>query len=253
VTYPIEISQLAHDEEDWTAGIGTDDPSDVEFYHFNVSGKQQNYFQVSHAVDLPDFSDNVSSPGETFYHNSTYDGLALGLQSYLGGSAYISKVDNSSLYSINRTGSAQLYLQNYPASDSCGFNFSDPFEGGQSLLGQGGDVRTSSKFTNQGLIGKINSIMFGLATDVSNMDYNNNYEEQLYYTASVWQDTIYFKTNFWYMAAAAASTIICVLCVLPSYYGYWRVDHKLALEPLQIVNEFRGHGLHDDTRISTRR
>lgn len=238
VSYPIELSQRG-DEETWTARIGTDRDSDYETdppspYGFNETGKQQNYFDVKRVLDLSDFPYAVPSANETYFGNSTYGGLVLGLQTYLGGFAQVYKVDNTSSYDIYQNGSSQSYLENLPARGSCTYGFADPLEGGRDLLAaysSGPD----SKFIDPGLIGKINSIMFGLATDVSGLDPNNDFDKLEWYPASIWADAVHFETHFWYMGGAAASTIVCLVLILPSYYGFWQLDHKVSLGPFEIT------------------
>lgn len=240
VNYPIELSQRG-DMETWTACIGPDpynytaDP--LTSYGFNESEKQQNYFAVRKTLNLSDFPYAVLSPDNTYYGNSTFGGLALGLQTYIGGSAHLSKVDNTTSYTIHQNGSAQSYLTNLPVKGSCTYNYSDPLEGGRDLVGTS-TIGPGSKFIDPGLIEKINSIMFGLATDVSSLDPNNNYTKLDWYPASIYADTVHFETNFWYMSGAAISTIVCVLLVLPSYYGFWQLDHRMSLGPFEITAAF---------------
>jgi hypothetical protein len=41
------------------------------------------------------------------------------------------------------------------------------------------------------------------------------------------------------MVGALASTFLCVLCVIPTYWGFWELGRKLALSPLEIAAAFR--------------
>ncbi|KAG2162121.1 hypothetical protein JADG_001860 [Aureobasidium aubasidani] len=41
------------------------------------------------------------------------------------------------------------------------------------------------------------------------------------------------------MFGALASMLVCVLCVLPSYYGYWQLGRDVTLGPFEIANAFR--------------
>lgn len=162
VSYPVELSQRGQ-ESDWDASIGTNEMDTSDFYHFNKTGKQQNQFPVNQTIFLPDFPYDLSSSTQSNFGNNTYGGLALGLQAYFGGYAYASRADNTTSYKFRQFGNAQSQIVNLPPSGSYAFNFSDPFEGGTSLLDDD-DIGPESKFIDPGLIGKINSIMFGLVT-----------------------------------------------------------------------------------------
>lgn len=41
------------------------------------------------------------------------------------------------------------------------------------------------------------------------------------------------------MVGALISTFVCVLFVLPTYWGFWQLGRKLALSPLEIAAAFR--------------
>ena len=196
-------------------------------------------------VDLEDYPGSTSSSGKS--QNNTYSGLAVGLQMSLGGYAYVSKSGIPRSYDLNQTGTAQTYLQNVPLDGQCNFNFSSPINGGEDLLGPWLSNGPKSEFVDPGLVGKINSIMFGLATDVAGLDPNNNYDDQYFYNASMWADTVHYRSNFSYMGGAIASTLFCIFCVLPSYYGYWELGRKVTLGPFEIAAAFRAPDLHHTT------
>lgn len=244
IAYPVELSQRGQ-EMSWTARTGTDDDYDddaANFYHFNQTEKQQNYFFVDHVIDLKDYPDPPSPSGKS--RNNTYSGLAVGLQMSLGAYAFVSRSSSLNSYDLNHTGAAQTYPQNVPLDGQCNYNFSSPIDGGEDLLGPWLSNGPKSEFVDPGLVGKINSIMFGLATDVAGLDPNNNYNDQYFYNASMWADTVHYKSNFSYMGGAIASTLLCILCVLPSYYGYWELGRKVTLGPFEIAAAFRAPDLH---------
>ena len=84
------------------------------------------------------------------------------------------------------------------------------------------------------------------------MDPSNTYDENtmFYYNASIWADTIHYRTNFWYMGGAIASTLLCIACVLPSYYGFWQLGRKVTLGPFEIAAAFRAPNLHHETHAN---
>lgn len=247
VVYPLSLTQRGAEAE-WVASLGLGS-NPMDFYDFNEQEQQQNYVYVDRiSTETVDFPYAVASSGGTYYGNDTLSGIAIGLQSYLGGYSYISKDKDYSFYNLNTSGTAQSYLSNLPASGDCNFDYSNPFQGGQDLLGDYSlDNSPKSRFVDPGLIGKLNSIMFGVAADVSASDPNNDYSEAYWWDAEVWVDTIHYASNFWYMGGAIASTLICILCVLPSYWGFWQLGRKVTLGPFEIAAAFRAPNLYHPT------
>lgn len=106
---------------------------------------------------------------------------------------------------------------------SCSYSFSDPIDY---------------------LVQQINQIMFSLGTDMSEMDPDNNLSQTQSYTALVYRDKIHYVTEFRFMWGAVASMIVCILCVLPTYWGYWTLGRKVTLGPFEIANAFRAPMLY---------
>jgi len=51
--------------------------------------------------------------------------------------------------------------------------------------------------------------------------------------------SLHYHTDFTFMLGALVSTFFCVLCILPTYWGFWQLGRKLALSPLEIAAAFR--------------
>ena len=44
-----------------------------------------------------------------------------------------------------------------------------------------------------------------------------------------------FQTDLRWFAAAAAVEAFCVVLILPTYFGYWRIGRKVSFSPLEIA------------------
>ncbi|KAH0157093.1 hypothetical protein KCU67_g8051, partial [Aureobasidium melanogenum] len=87
---------------------------------------------------------------------------------------------------------------------------------------------------------QLNSLMFVMAVDVWGDNWeNNNYTFTKDFEAVQYGTSIHYKTNKPYMWGALASMLVCVLCVLPSYWGYWQLGRDVTLGPFEIANAFR--------------
>jgi hypothetical protein len=51
--------------------------------------------------------------------------------------------------------------------------------------------------------------------------------------------SIYYTTNWKFGAAAMAVIFLCLLCVLPSYYGFWQLGRKVTLGPIEVAGAFQ--------------
>nr|OQO16433.1 hypothetical protein B0A51_16617 [Rachicladosporium sp. CCFEE 5018] len=154
-------------------------------------------------------------------------GVLQGLQEYLGASADMT-YEGATGFAVNQTGVAQHFLLNTEplTSQQCGYRYTDSISpGDQSMM--------------RSVVQQINEIMFTLASDLSQYDPNNQLDAVTNHTAIVYRDSIHYSTNIYYMIGAMISTFICVLCVLPSYWGFWQLGRKVALSPFEIAAAFR--------------
>lgn len=51
-------------------------------------------------------------------------------------------------------------------------------------------------------------------------------------------DRVHYSTNWGFLAGAIASMLVCVICVLPSYWGYWELGRPVSLGPFEIASAF---------------
>jgi hypothetical protein len=61
-------------------------------------------------------------------------------------------------------------------------------------------------------------------------------------------DTVIYHSDYGFMAGAIATMLFCVLCVLPSYHGFWKLGRKVTLGPLEIASAFQAPILDGQSR-----
>lgn len=52
-------------------------------------------------------------------------------------------------------------------------------------------------------------------------------------------DTIWYTSNYAYMGPAVGIMVLCILGVLPIYYGFWELGRKVTLGPVEIASAFQ--------------
>lgn len=143
------------------------------------------------------------------------------LDQYLSGMSTLAynEDNNFVLYQMGLANNP-LFKNAYNASSpSCGYLYNDPLDH---------------------IIQRINLLMFTLSVDPFFNGWENN---SPYNTTEVpgkqYGQSIHYKTNKPFMYGALASILVCVLCVLPSYWGYWQLGRDVTLGPFEIANAFR--------------
>ena len=53
------------------------------------------------------------------------------------------------------------------------------------------------------------------------------------------RNEIHYQTNLGWMFGALASTIVCVLLVLPAYWRFWELGRKVSFNPMEIAAAFQ--------------
>jgi hypothetical protein len=153
------------------------------------------------------------------------------LSNVIGGitSALIDKLQGFGLldfsedqFVLNPSGLAtdQLFKAVYnTTTPGCGYQYRDPLDH---------------------LIRRINMLMFSLSIDssIDDRDMNNN-TVGASIRAQEYSVSLHYKTDRGFMFGALASILVCVLCVLPSYWGYWQLGRDVTLGPFEIANAFR--------------
>ena len=181
---------------------------------YNATRKQQDDFVVM------GYKDVLEDRLRTGDQSSVIGGVAKALNHYLAGSSSM-YFGGAIGFVLTQNGSAEGRWNKMAGTFAgCDFQYEDPLN-----------------FVVQ----QINSMMFTLAVDpwVMNGE-NNNYTTGITnFTAIQYGTSIHYKTHRAYMYGAVASMIVCILCVLPSYYGYWQLGRDVTLGPFEIANAFR--------------
>lgn len=151
---------------------------------------------------------------------------------YMKGKASLSwDQANGGQYAISQMGHSANYMTDPPTDlHSCAFNYSNPLDPYKAPNGL---------FELPSVVGRINSLMFGLATDISQDNSREVGEGVRQFNGTVYKTTVHYATDYWYMGGAIISTVICVLLVLPIYWGFWQLGRKVTLNPFEIAYAFR--------------
>jgi hypothetical protein len=227
VSYPVAIYNYdgVHAQNGFSLAIPTwDDPKKTNLVsavqpNYMREAKQQEGFKILLYTDVHESVDTWPS--------TQIGGLQLAFQNYLGGVSELqwTYIDQ---FSATYNGSAAQHGQNYDVlnASQCSYTFDD----GASLLL---DTVTS-----------INEIMFinamnNIGWTQAQIDDPNYYGPSNTFNGTQFSDTVHYSTNIWYMIGAVISTFLCVLCVLPTYWGYWQLGRPVALSPFEIAAAFR--------------
>jgi hypothetical protein len=188
---------------------------------YDINLKQQGGFKVLRHEDInTSFEDSVARLG----------GLQLAFETYLGGNASI-YFGGAVNFIPEIEGGVYKYLLNAEDVESkCGYRWMNPLEPGNQ-----------TESLTQSVVSSINEIM--LLTNLGIPAIWNTSSAPLAaassFNATMYRDTVHYSTNKWYMIGAVISNFICVLCVLPSYWGFWQLGRKVALSPFEIAAAFR--------------
>jgi hypothetical protein len=188
---------------------------------YNITSKQQGGFRVLRHEDIM---------GSIFDVPPYLGGLTLAFETYLGGHANIS-FKGSTSYVPDIMSSAYKYVLNADhIRATCGYRWMNPLE-----------AANQTESLTRSVVSSINEIMLLTNLGVPTL-WNTSSAPQAAATsfnATMYRDSVHYSTNIYYMIGAVISNFICVLCVLPSYWGFWQLGRKVALSPFEIAAAFR--------------
>ncbi|KAI5269609.1 hypothetical protein E4T47_06963 [Aureobasidium subglaciale] len=182
---------------------------------YDKSIKQQSNVTFVRYEDVLENHDTETRDAKT-----VIGGIASALDQYLAGLAQISYNATAERFKVFRDRAAEgRYNVPAPADHGCNYTFEDPLND---------------------IVNQINLLMFALSMNVWELDYPD-FNSTIYmdHPAMQYSTSIHYKTNPHFMYGAIASIIVCILCVLPSYYGYWQLGREVTLGPFEIANAFR--------------
>jgi hypothetical protein len=65
-----------------------------------------------------------------------------------------------------------------------------------------------------------------------------------YNNATILSDTLIYESDLRFWIPAILLVFICIMCVLPSYWGFWELGRKVTLGPMEIAGAFQAPVLH---------
>lgn len=217
VDYPVVLENYEGERPFQQVKLATKDSQYGPVLDFDPARKQQSGFTVKNLVTLdPEFGIGAVQ---------RLGGLYLAFNTYLGGHSNAS-YDGIAGYSQYPTGKAQSYVFQNFGGQKCGVVYNNPMKP---------DV---SKRNVQSIVAMINEVMFAISMDVSETNPDN---KRVYadYPAVIYTESIHFKTRWLFMVGAIMSTVFCIICVLPTYWGYWQLGRNVSLGPFEIAHAFR--------------
>lgn len=250
VNYPVKIEQYkdSHTLTSMSLGVDPNAADNSTFRDFNTTLKQQIGFDIIRYNDIHETHASIVDDTRT-----RLGGVAQGLNMYLGGNASMYWGGAAGFY-LDQSGNAPTYLINdlgtqegkEDSSFYCGFQYVNPMV--PQSFKDNAAAGSGSHYDVPSVVGKINQIMFALALDISNEDDDKDVlGGSLSRPATVYKDTIHYVTNTKYMWGAFASILVCILCVLPVYWGYWQLGREVTLGPFEIAAAFRAPNLYHPT------
>lgn len=153
--------------------------------------------------------------GETYL-----GGIYIAMQTTFGSSVTMSyRGDNTSdggFYTTSTGLVGQNLVKNIPTSEFCSYEF-----------------RNATSYVYEAL----SAWTFMMSYSIADFDDNSDmspFEVHAYR----WPLTVKYLVNWHYYLGGMGSMIFCVLCILPTFWGYWELSRKVSLGPFEIAHAF---------------
>lgn len=176
----------------------------------------------------------------TGYGYSTIGGLLNAMISYYTSNTTLTYTDAISGWAMTESGSLTAN-QIYTAATTCDVGFHDPISYITLKLNElsfATSILNMTKLDGSSPIdGLVANITLGETIEYYSGLTNATVLELP--GARLFLDRIHYATDFRYMAGALASMLLCVLLVIPSYWGWRDLPHDLSLGPFEIANAFQ--------------
>ncbi|KAH0842950.1 hypothetical protein AYO21_03335 [Fonsecaea monophora] len=172
---------------------------------------------------------NATAWGPTSLAKTRTGGIARALSDrYKSTATLITSNDTKkSPWSLSSTGQFSGTKEVDDASEGCPFSYPDPMT--DLMIG----LNTLTFLTAQDLWNRPGYT----DTDVSWDAWSNS--SRVLVEATQRKAEVYYRTRYPWMFGALASTLVCVLLVLPSYWGFWELGRKVTLNPIEVANAFQ--------------
>nr|OQO23975.1 hypothetical protein B0A51_08192 [Rachicladosporium sp. CCFEE 5018] len=224
IGYPVMAQAYNGSRSVRTITLTTKDAGDLPL-PFDIDAKQQKGFRVierANVWEVGDGSSPVSRLGGLWNEFTTLFAAQAELKSTINQGFELTPSGNAEEYVVKAPVGTPLE----PAPYICGHWMSDPMN------------PDNPRRNTQSLVAMINEIMFLVATDASGTDPNSAHQYNTV-QATMYTESIHYNTRFLYVMGAIISTVVCVLSVLPTYWGYWQLGRKVSLGPFEIAHAFR--------------
>lgn len=178
--------------------------------------------------DLGNVAGGVPTPGGTTSNGGFYAALRDSFTSH----AYV-KSNTSQYWEINTEGQFASVMQWVPDTTPeynvsvCPWTFKDPATHIMTSLNMLTFITADDPYTRENWT----------TTTLSGPEYENasrSYQEAIQYVSEV-----HYHTNLGFMFGALGSTFVCILLVLPVYYGFWELGRPVSLNPIEVATAFQ--------------
>ena len=193
---------------------------------YSYSSKQAGGFEV--------LSYLVTSDRNQVNTTTQLGGIANALSQFLSSSAAITYTGGS-VWSLTQQGTlSQTMMYGPPNMGSCDCSFRDALP----TLVNGINQLAFLTATNQTVLPSGSPSVGGIATVVGVVDNTTATVVAMADSLQI-SDAIYYETQYIYLALGAASTVLSLLLILPSFWHYNELGRPVTLGPMEIASAFR--------------
>ncbi len=199
-----------------------------ELEYFDPAIGQLPGFKFEHWIN---FTNNLSGS----YRETTNGGIYRALENQYKSRTWVTTESNDSNWAVSTESQfAQMLQDSWETpdygNDSCPYTIVDPLQ--TIIVG----LNALAFITADDLYNRPNYTDYYMSDDELSAYYNNSLQ---YVQATEMKSEVHYSTNTAYMCGALASTLVCVLLIIPVYWGFWELGRKVSLNPIEIANAFQ--------------
>lgn len=181
--------------------------------------------------------------------------------------SYINLTNHSSSFGPSSIGGIMLAMQEFYSGEASVTVFNNDtaawYESSQGLIGSLSWLPTNNTNCPTPTVDPLSTIMtylnkltFIMADDLYNRpaytqmktqaQINSYWDSVVQSTAGIqYKAEVHYKTDYGFMFGALASTIICILLVIPAYWGFWELGRPVSFDPIEVGHAFGAPSLAD--------
>ena len=218
INYPLTLQNITSEFLNVTeAFLGWNATSKSYGTTYSPSQQQMHNFTVVEYLDL----EEQPTPNRL----TQLGGIQLALQMSLGGKVSLSYGPNG--WGAEQSGTlGSIRELERPAAGMCNWVYTNP---------------------RDYLLGQLNTLTFLLMNDPKVVDDDHVYDWEKEHgkvpgltnittSGPQFSDVITYRSRWPYLYGALASTLVCILCILPSYWGFWELGREVSLSPFEIAH-----------------